>query len=76
MFERVPLSELIIIGVVLKLIAFGVSFSDAIALLVILLALNYPKLMPDKKQHDLDEIQKRIDAIERDTTVLKMRQLK
>ena len=76
MFEKLPLTELIVIAIVLKILSFGVSFSDALAVLFILVALNFTKFLPDKKQHDLDEIQKRIDAIERDTTVLKMRQLK
>lgn len=76
MFDKVPLTELIIITVVIKILSFGVSFSDALALLIILLALNFTKFLPDKRQHDLDEIEKRLDAIERDTTVLKMRQLR
>lgn len=76
MFDKFPLTELIVIAVVLKILSLGVSFSDALAVLFILVALNFTKFLPDKKQSDLDEIVKRLDEIERTTTVLKMRHLK
>lgn len=76
MFEKVPLTELIVIAVVLKIILNGVGLSDALALGLVLIALNYKSFLPDKKRLDQEEIQKRLEDLERDTTVLKMRQLR